>query len=147
VVLAGVLVGFDLHPSRTGLTLFNTIYAGTMHLGDYMSRWVIELWDGRSLRLHHIKQSDKARSLHDHPWEYWSFLLTGGYTEHTAMGSTYLPRFSLVRRYAEQTHRLELTDGPVWTLVWTGPKRKPWGFIVENNWIPWRDAPSEWSFT
>jgi hypothetical protein len=116
----------------------------TQHLGGYMRRWTLETpWF--SFRVHHILRSDHARSFHDHPFDYWSLLLTNGYTEHTPLGYRYYPRFSLLKRYAESQHRLELTDGPVWTLVWTGPNRKPWGFIQNDTWLPWYLAPSEWS--
>lgn len=91
-----------------------------------------------SVRLHHILKSDEDRGWHDHPWDFLSILLTNGYTEHRpdiAYGGflynmrAYIPQFTLVSRWAEDRHRLELTDGPVWTLVFTGPRRREWGFI------------------
>lgn len=125
------------------------------HLGDYMRRWILQ-WPGGTLRLHHIMRSDVGRDLHDHPWDFWSLLLTGGYTEvrparfnpHTKQTeperAIYWPRFSVVRRQAEDLHRLVLRV-PVWTVVWTGPKRRTWGFRTRRGWVPWRSyhRPSE----
>lgn len=52
------------------------------HLGDYMHRWILRTPWG-TLRLHHILRSDDDRHLHDHPFDFTSFLLTGGYLEIT----------------------------------------------------------------
>jgi hypothetical protein len=46
-----------------------------------------------------------------------------------------IPRFSLVRRRAENAHRLIL-DRPVWTLVLAGPRGREWGFYVPGlGWL------------
>jgi len=47
------------------------------------------LWNGKltpgeykpRIYLHHILRSDKDRHLHDHPWDYSSIILKGGYFE------------------------------------------------------------------
>lgn len=122
----------------------------THHLGDYMHRWIL-LTPWGSLRLHHILRSDDDRHLHDHPFDFTSFLLTGRYTEITEqindhLGSwsygQYWPRFSLVRKVAEEKHRLEL-ERPIWTFVITGPKRRDWGFHTELGWVYYRDYPTK----
>jgi len=122
------------------------------HLGDYMERWILDLGPLGTIRLHHILRSDEARALHDHPWDFWSFLLTGGYIEVTRhplghpgwIAERYRPRFSIVRRRAEDLHRLVL-DEPVWTLVWSGPRRREWGFMLPTGWIHWKDAQALWA--
>jgi hypothetical protein len=55
------------------------------HIGDYMHRWIFKHPWG-TVRLHHILRSDDDRHLHDHPFNFVSLLLTGGYTEVTADG-------------------------------------------------------------
>jgi len=89
-------------------------------IGDYMQRWILQTPWG-TFRLHHILRSDEARALHDHPWDFTSILLTGGYDEilPRADGSEYCvhhPRWSVVRHAAEDQHRL-IVHRPVWTLV------------------------------
>jgi hypothetical protein len=113
------------------------------HLGDYMHRWILRTPWG-TLRLHHILRSDDDRHLHDHPFDFTSFLLTAAYTEiigHVAgagvLGGTVekiWPRFSIVRKHAEDPHRLIL-HRPVWTFVVSGPKRRRWGFYTPKGWI------------
>ena len=107
------------------------------HLKGYMHRWLFSMpWGG--IRLHHILRSDNDRHLHDHPWDFVSILLSSGYTEHTVNGSKYWPRFSIIKKKAEDRHRLELQN-PIWTLVFTKPKRRDWGFWTENGFVHWRN--------
>lgn len=126
----------------------------------YMRRFILLLPFGLgTIRLHNIMRSDDDRHLHDHPFDFVSLLLTGGYFETLPTpkvnGSRmrYRPRFSIVRKRAEDLHSLTLTR-PVWTLVFAGPKRRDWGFATERGWVPnhryldefpkraeWRDLP------
>lgn len=116
----------------------------THHLGDYMQRWILKTPWGQ-IRLHRILRSDADRFMHDHPFDFTSFLLTGGYTEITPISTSKLigqakfwPRFSLVRKKAEDLHRLVL-DKPVWTLVFGGLKRRDWGFFTDKGWVGWEE--------
>ena len=49
--------------------------------------------------------------------------------------------FRLLRRPAEWRHRAELPEGKrCWTLIWTGPKIRSWGFwCPQRGWINWRE--------
>ena len=114
------------------------------------------------VKLHHILRSDDDRDLHDHPWSFLSIILWGGYWEHTPfrLPGGILPldirlrlnkdsagRFNLRTWYGvgrvlwrpvPSTHRLELPPGrTAWTLVFTGPKRREWGFHTICGFIPW----------
>jgi hypothetical protein len=136
-------------------------FLGANHIGTYMRRWYV-LTPWFSIRLHHILRSDEARALHDHPWSFTSFLLTGGYTEVTAPAvlldgdglkfdpangpftETYYPRWSIVHRPAGAAHRLIL-DRPLWTLCITGPNVRKWGFhLPGRGWVHWLQAYREW---
>lgn len=55
----------------------------------------------------------------------------------------YWPRWSLVKKKAEDAHRLVLENGPVWTLVWGEPKRRKWGFHTEDGWVHWEDYTTD----
>ena len=107
----------------------------------YMRKWFAWCpWFG--IRVHNILRSDPDVHLHDHPWDFVSILLTGGYTEVLPVGGGSVafrlwPRWSVVRRKAEDLHCL-LVSRPLWTLVLTGPKRKSWGFQTGQGMIPWR---------
>lgn len=50
------------------------------------------------------------------------------------------PRFGLVFHFAEDLHRIvALPEGPVWTLVVTGPYERRWGFQTPSGWVYWRN--------
>lgn len=117
--------------------------------GDpYMERWIARFANGGGIRLHHILRSDDDRALHDHPFDFTSLILSGSYVEHVpadpadpagpTIEKVYRPGM-LNRCRAEQLHRLELRDGPVWTLVRSAPKRREWGFYTPEGWVRWDD--------
>ena len=99
------------------------------------------------LALHVFHADDGDRHPHDHPWDFWSFILWGGYydmipNDHlggTVLGTmrSFRKAFTVAHRPAEFTHRVELPfgKGPVVTLVWTSLPRRAWGFYTEIGWI------------
>jgi len=95
--------------------------------GDpYLIRWsFFDLW-GYSLKLHIILRSDDDRALHDHPWSFWTLMLSGGYFEHTRKKAritngqflveeterTWIKPGSLRFCRSPHPHRLELAGEP-----------------------------------
>jgi hypothetical protein len=102
----------------------------------YMERYYLSA--DRRRRLHHIVASDPDRDLHDHPWDFTSVLLTGAYAETTPDGVVVHRSPAIVWRRAEDPHRLDLLEGPMWTYVTTGPVRRRWGFHTARGFVPWR---------
>ncbi len=96
-----------------------------------------------ALYLHHLHASDEDRALHDHPWSFWTFLLSSGYWEHTVTQRIWRRRFTLHFRPAEWQHRLELVR-PTWTLVLRLRRRREWGFVTKQGWLDWRTYGKEW---
>lgn len=104
----------------------------------YMRRWRIGPRNFIGIRLHHILQSDNDRWPHDHPFDFISIILKGGYIEHQPDGSSiYYGPGSIIVRKAEDLHQLELLDKPTWTLVIRGKIRRKWGYMTDSGWIPW----------
>lgn len=126
------------------------IYAS--HIGEYMRRWIF-LCPWGMVRLHHILREDLDRDPHDHPFDFTSVILRGGYSEqrfttaHVEVSPVRRPlptvryeRGSVIRRRAEDLHILTSVDHGTWTLVFTSPKRKPWGFsTIDRGWMSWRE--------
>lgn len=107
---------------------------------DYMERWTLTTPLGQ-VRLHHILRGDDDRHFHDHPFDFVSLILAGGYMEHRPgkPQRVCLPK-TLVRHRAEDLHYLKLLGGrPAWTLVFATPKRREWGFATEEGWVDARD--------
>lgn len=111
----------------------------------YLRRWyVVPRNPFFNVYLHHFLRSDDDRALHDHPWWNFSFLLDGCYLEHTiAAGGVNHRAFRQTGdfkfRRARAAHRVELVDGPCWTLFITGPRIREWGFHCPHGWRHWRD--------
>jgi hypothetical protein len=113
----------------------------------YLLRWfVIPRNRIFNIYLHKFIRSDDDRALHDHPWTNLSILLRGCYVEHTiASGGCNVA----IKRVAGEwklrllgtfAHRLELVDGPCWTLFITGPRYRAWGFhCPDSGWVHWED--------
>lgn len=104
--------------------------------------WIRFPWPfGGHVFLHHMERADLDRDLHDHPWSFVSVILKGGYCEYVRSGDAIRPVFNrpgrVVIRGAEHLHRVSfLPSGECWTLVFTGPKRRKWGFQVGALWVP-----------
>lgn len=111
----------------------------------YLMRWWL-LPRNRvcNIYLHLFLRSDDDRALHDHPWINCSVILRGRYIEHTiaAGGIHHRREFragDIKLRGPRAAHRIELHDGPCWTLFLTGPNVRTWGFhCPESGWIPWQ---------
>lgn len=118
-------------------------------------RYILFRCPAFGIYLHNMKRSDYDRALHDHPWPFVSFVLSGGYYEHhdqTLDGHEAMewrkPGNVLVRP-AEWRHRFELdrewwtpeSKGPekqAWTLVIVGRRFRRWGFFLKDGWCWWR---------
>jgi len=130
------------------------------HLQGYMERfWFIRIGQrggGQSgyypligARVHHILRSDDDRHFHDHPWPYLTIILRGGYWEVRPIFTNGQPTGEqrewhgpgrILLRRAGSWYRLELPAGKTaWTLFCTGPKVQPWGFLVGDRKVYWRD--------
>lgn len=111
----------------------------------YLRRWwVIPRNRVFNVYLHHFMRSDDDRALHCHPWINASILLTGEYDEHTIAAGGVHSRHTyragdIKLRRAKAAHRVELTDGPCWTLFITGPTIRQWGFHCPGGWRPWQE--------
>lgn len=107
-----------------------------------------------SVRIHHICRADQDRDLHDHPWNARTIVLRGWYLEQLpadakrgAPGPKAIGDWRWSMRRTGDTGRLlhgefhrihDISEGGVWTLFITGPKRGTWGFMVGGKKVPWR---------
>ena len=108
---------------------------------DYLLRWwIIPRNEGCNIYLHEILHSDDDRALHDHPWANTSYILSGGYIEHTPDGVFERKTGDIVERSADDLHRIDVIDGQSCvSLFITGPKVRDWGFECPQGWVPWQD--------
>lgn len=110
-----------------------------------------------NIMVHHILQSD-TDCMHDHPWDFVSIILKGGYVEYYDESHFYeakdglLVRIPIVKskivhpftfnfRPAKWIHRLEIHQD-CWTLVMTFGRKRDWGFWTPRGWKFWEDYKS-----
>jgi hypothetical protein len=125
----------------------------------HFQRWRLLSTRWGSLFVHYIARSDEDKHMHDHPWDFWSLILSGGYYETSqrspwsiapARIADYMDGIAkivdgrlitkcapgyLVMREARDFHQITLIK-PTWTLVWVGPRiHEPWGYLTEEGWM------------
>jgi hypothetical protein len=105
------------------------------HAGSvYLRRWLLTPSVlGWRLMLHKICRPDLDRVLHDHPWDFATLCLRGGYIELVhgpgGIAGEALTAGHARLRAAEHAHRIDRIFGAAaWTLVLHGPRRRRWGF-------------------
>jgi hypothetical protein len=130
----------------------------------YMRRWRIAGYNatlptifGRNLMLHKMVRPDGDPDPHDHPWDFWSLVVWGGYVEHVynmvAKEVHREPRhfpwhvhrklLALDFRDATHMHRVHtLFKGVSWTLVMTSGRQREWGFWTDKGWVHWKQYKS-----
>ena len=99
----------------------------------YVHRWYVQTpWF--SIRLHHWTGSDDVRALHDHPWPFVTFVLSGHYLDVTEVDGQWFTsecrQWHLYYRPALHTHAVVPNGSQPWTLLLTGPVVRRWGFWV-----------------
>ena len=93
--------------------------------------------------LHRFHKSDPD-DLHDHPWNYRTLILKGGYWEYTPQGKFWRGVGHYRKMPAESLHRIELEPGVnCWTLFIPGKHKREWGFISDNQWFQWEEYLSQ----
>jgi hypothetical protein len=111
----------------------------------YLRRFIFIKCPWFAIYFHRIFLRDDDRYPHNHPFPFWSFLLTGGYEEERvqphpmgirALRSTTVrkrKRWSLAKTGLNDFHRIRVMHGKVRTLVFCGPRKQEWGFLTPEG--------------
>ena len=101
----------------------------------YLSRLRIIQTPWFALYLHRMDGPDSRPTLHDHPWNFLSVVLRGGYIERrldpTTMEVDEAHRVRWVNRMrTHDAHAIvRLLRVPTWTLLFVGARRRTWGYF------------------
>jgi hypothetical protein len=98
--------------------------------------------------LHWLNGPDPEPYLHDHPVDFLSIVLRGGYTESLDSGlsivypgavtlSHRVRLFNLVS--CETKHRITQVEPNTLTLTFMGPKMQDWGFYLPSGRVSWQE--------
>lgn len=120
---------------------------------NFMTRLRIVQTPWFGLYLHKFEGPDPRPTLHDHPWDFVSIILRGGYTERRSYGPfnfhiesiplhgakgrvrlrTWLRARINVKRAADVHYIEKLSRLPTWTLMLVGRKRHEWGYLDRDG--------------
>lgn len=119
--------------------------------GPMLERWRLIQTPWFGIYVHHIYREDMDRTPHDHPWEFRSLVLRGGYTEELHPDIR-VNGFSFESRSHQRgsfhvfplanAHRITYVLPGTTTLVLVGRKQRIWGFwddlLGSATWIDYR---------
>ena len=93
-----------------------------------------------NIYLHRISASDREKDPHDHPFSFWSFILSGSYREWFCLPPSFIAVHygtykagDWVHHTAEDVHQLTILTPVVWTLVFTSGRNRYWGYRLVNQ--------------
>jgi hypothetical protein len=108
----------------------------------YINRFRILMTPWFSMYLHHIYTADLDRDLHDHPFNFTSTILRGGYIESVANNAdpkrTAIkgwPTWSAHKMPLTKCHRIELVQKNTVSLILVGRRRGSWGFYTDQGYV------------
>jgi len=97
------------------------------------------------LWLHVFVNKDTGTLLHDHPMDFVSFILWGGYDETVAAAcicpacfhhtTSWNAPFTMQRRSARCMHKVDIRGKLAITLVWKGKPYRDFGFLHDRQWV------------
>lgn len=107
----------------------------------YLTRYVLFRTPWFGIYVHAIHSPDGDRDPHNHPRQFWSCVLRGGYTEHvTTDGIKGYPRAhragTIHKMHLAMFHGIaSLSRRPTWTLLVVGRIRQEWGFMTTAGFV------------
>lgn len=107
--------------------------------GPYLTVYSLFHTKKFSVCVHKFHRGDEDLDCHDHPFDFWSLVLSGGYKEFAQDLSFVVRRFgSFCYRTSAHRHRVELLTKSCWTLVVKRYVNREWGFWRGEVFVPWR---------
>lgn len=110
-------------------------------MGRYLTVITFLWWNQWEVALHWFWRGDEDPDCHDHPFDFWSYVLWGGYTEYGERGYVSAIRRAFsgwVYRPYTWRHRVELRRRFCLTLVVKRKRRKTWYFYKNGQAIYWK---------
>lgn len=119
----------------------------TREIKSQAGRVVFRRWRAINTRwfqvlIHAVYDHDRDHFMHDHPWNFLSFILKGGYMElycdqNSIVSTRVASPFTFKRMQAAgEYHKiLRLLNGTSWSLVVTGKRERTWGYLTNQGWM------------
>lgn len=102
------------------------------------SHLVYQRWFFPGIYLHFFFKGDQDRDLHNHPWNAYTLVLSGGYSEeYLTLGNAMARRDVRAGQINQITnkhfHRVDLFEKGCWTLFFVGKRTQSWGFLNRDT--------------
>lgn len=103
-------------------------------------------WFG--IHIHWIMLPDTGPDPHDHPYNFTTYILRGGYTQqvhpyaHVHVGLSHtltMDRWRMFHMDRGKAHRVLTVKPRTVTLVVTGKRHRGWGFYTGYGYVPWEE--------
>jgi hypothetical protein len=100
----------------------------------YAYRWVLIIF-GYSIRLHRWLRSDDKRHMHDHAWNFRTFVIKGYYTDVSVINNKIIRDLVIWSAYrkAEHKHYVDVPEEGCWTILFCSKPLRKWGFWVDGK--------------
>jgi hypothetical protein len=103
----------------------------------HFTRWELIRIPGTTIRvyLHKISKADEDLHQHDHPWNFISLILKGGYAEVYGEKARVRRPMSVKYTSSTQPHQVVHLFGITYSLVIAFGNRGEWGYMVNDEWF------------
>src|SRR3989304_4729524 len=100
----------------------------------YAYRWVI-IFFGFSIRIHKWLRSDDKRYMHDHAWNFRTFVLKGYYYDVSERNGEIVKEkvTGTAYRKADHRHYVDIPEQGAVTIVFCSKPYRKWGFWVKGK--------------
>jgi hypothetical protein len=112
---------------------------GWAEIGEKFTRYQLLKTRWFNIYLHQLSAPKWHPQCHDHPWSFVAILLKSGYLEESVRDAgngdwyhevkAHKPG-SILYRPAEFSHNVITPFGTSWSIIFTGPKVRQWGFLT-----------------
>lgn len=104
---------------------------------DYLVRWRLVQTPWFGIFLHKILMIDNDINLHDHPWNFVTWIIKGAYLEERDGKQYSWDQGSIHKMSIGSFHKIShLWRVPTWSLVFVGPRKRQWGYQTKDGWVP-----------
>ena len=87
--------------------------------------------------VHEIYEADADKHRHNHPWDFTSWVIWGGYVEQTEDGEHVVLRGTVNRKSRDKFHKVLrlIRGGPSISLFVARGDYVPWGYMTEQGFV------------
>jgi hypothetical protein len=105
---------------------------GWAEIGETFTRFTLLSTPFFKVLLHKLDAPRWHPQCHDHPWHFWTLILSGGYLEESKEGLRFRRPGTVLYRPARFAHNV-ITRGVGWSILVVSGKKREWGFQTCDN--------------